>query len=179
MAYRVRQFLRGWRARVRPDEYAAAAALLSPAALALFDRMPVDGQVHSLKVLLGLAQQGDVPYDLAVAALLHDAGKAAAGQAGAYLGLWLRGPLVLAAVLWPGLLERLAAAAPSASPRYAVYVHLHHPAIGATWAAEAGCSPLTCWLIAHHQDDAAALVLPAGAPERELLMRLQQADGRN
>ncbi len=92
------------------------------------------------------------PPDLAAAALLHDVGKVAADDAGAYLGLWMRGPIVLLEAWRPDLLVRLASPQPAASLRYALFVHLAHPQIGAAWANEAGCSPLTCWLIAHHQD---------------------------
>ncbi len=150
-------------------------AVLSPAQVALFERMPGDAQDHSLRVLATLQGQGDVASDLAAAALLHDVGKVAALDSGAYLGLWLRGPMVVAEALAPGLLARLADARPSASMRYALYVQQQHAAIGAQWAREAGCTPLTCWLIEHHQDKR----LSGTADECALLARLQAADGAN
>ena len=150
-------------------------AVLSPAQVALFERMPGDAQDHSLRVLATLQGQGDVASDLAAAALLHDVGKVAALDSGAYLGLWLRGPMVVAEALAPGLLARLADARPSASMRYALYVQQQHAAIGAQWAREAGCTPLTCWLIEHHQDKG----LSGTADECALLARLQAADGAN
>ena len=56
--YRVRQFLNAATARIRPEERAAVAALLPPAALALFDRMPRDAQRHSLNVMQALQGAG-------------------------------------------------------------------------------------------------------------------------
>jgi len=143
---------------------------------------------------------------LAVAALLHDCGKEAAAKYGVTLGLWLRGPLVLLDRWFPRLAVRWAlsdaafhtgsdfgATANSnlAAPhlvrmavrgwRYALYVQHEHAEIGAQWAKQAGCSPLSCWLIAHHQsrlstfEDEAAL---GGEPSR-LLAILQHADDGN
>jgi len=48
--------------------------------------------------------------------------------------------------------------------------------IGAQWAKAWGCTPLTCWLIEHHQDHLATE--PATEAAR-LLMLLQWADGKN
>lgn len=170
MRYRVGQFLHGWRASLTDVDRAQVTQVLSPPALALFARMPADAQAHSVRVLRTLQADGAMPADLAVAALLHDVGKVAATDAGAYLGLWMRGPVVLLEAFAPALLRRLAAPQPSPSPRYAIHVQLAHPQIGATWARAAGCSELACWLIEHHQDRMA---------QTQLLSRLQWADGRN
>jgi len=178
--YRVGQFLRGWRAEVTPADLAAVRDLLPAPAAALFLRMPPDAQAHSLCVLRDLQASGEVPPDLAAAALLHDVGKVAADDAGAYLGLWLRGPLVLLEAWRPHWLAAWASPVPTRSLRYALYVHLQHPQIGAQWAAEAGCTDHTCRLIAHHQDggqaDQPALQETAFGHD---LARLQWADGRN
>jgi hypothetical protein len=56
-----------------------------------------------------------------------------------------------------------------------LHVQFDHPAIGAAWAREAGCTELTCWLIAHHQDK----TLPSSGEKRTLLAALQWADERN
>lgn len=173
--YRIEQFCKGLQASLRAPDECLAESVLSPAELALFRRMPLDARRHSLDVLRALQREGDVPHPLAVAALLHDVGKAAATEMGAYLGLWMRGPIVLLEALAPGLLKRLAAPQPARSFRYALYVQLHHAAIGAAWAQEAGCSELTCWLIAHHQDSSAN-----GDPDRMVLLaRLRRADSEN
>lgn len=175
VCYRIEQFCKGLQANLQAPDERLAEAVLSPAELTLFRRMPLDARRHSLDVLRTLQREGDVPHPLAVAALLHDVGKAAATERGAYLGLWLRGPIVLLEALAPGVLRRLAAPQPTWRLRYALFVQLHHAAIGAAWAQEAGCSELTCWLIAHHQDPSAE-----GDPERmALLARLQRADGEN
>jgi hypothetical protein len=173
--YRVGQFFGGLLAGVQEVDETPVAALLSPDALALFRRMPLDAQRHSLRVLQTLTAEAPVPADLAVAALLHDVGKVAARDAGAYLGLWLRGPMVLTEAVAPDLLVRLADARPAPTLRYAVYVQLHHPEIGAAWARAVNVSNLACWLIAEHQDKTERVA----TPEAALLARLQAADDRN
>ena len=197
--YRVAQFFNGWRAVITAHDAALVDQLLAPVgsrASELFRRMPIDAQAHSLRVIKALQADGPTPPDLAAAALLHDVGKVAADDAGAYLGLWIRGPLVLLEAWRPDILARLASPQPAGSLRYALFVHLAHPQIGAAWAKDAGCGPLTCWLIAHHQDkyatvDAAGRTLAEAAGDmcghepfdldfaRNCLARLQWADGRN
>jgi hypothetical protein len=191
--YRVGQFLRGWQATVTAADAALVTQVLGPIgpqALALFGRMPRDAQAHSLRVLKAVQGRGIIPDpvqlsilpDLAAAALLHDVGKVAADEAHAYLGLWLRGPIVLLEALRPQWLARWASPQPGPSVRYALYVQQEHPQIGAELAKAAGCSALTCRLIAQHQD-------PHGEMQeddtfdlttaRHCLVRLQWADGRN
>lgn len=190
--YRVGQFLHGWAAHVSAADLALAAEVLAPAgpqAAALFHRLPRDAQAHSLRVLKALQRDERSPHplppDLAAAALLHDVGKVAADEAGAYLGLWLRGPLVLLEKWRPDLLARWASPQPRRSLRYAFFVHNEHPRIGAAMAQAARCSPLTCWLIEHHQDESSsgpitAASAPAPDPAAyDYLARLQWADGRN
>jgi hypothetical protein len=174
--YRLRQFWRGFRAHITHQEIEKAAGILSPAAFALFQRLPVDGQRHSLNVLATLETKGTVPLDLAAAALLHDVGKVAATEAGLEINLWWRGPLVVLETFAPTLLVRLSSSQVRHGWRYLLYVHLDHPRIGAEWAAACGCSDLTCWLIAHHQDKL------DGKPttiKEELLTQLQWADSQN
>ena len=171
--YRVGQFWRGLAAQVTADEVAAALTLLPAAARPLFTAMPVDAQRHSLDVWAAL---GPSPSrELAAAALLHDCGKVAAAVNGVRLGLWLRGPLVLADALWPGLTATWAVDDPARGWRYLLHVQHAHPAIGAAWAAAAGCAPLTCWLIAQHQTPLAQA--GGDATAQALLAALQAADG--
>jgi hypothetical protein len=179
--YRVGQFFRGLGAQMRPGEAMLVAGVLNERAQACFTAMPVDIQRHSLNVLHTLQRAGYTEPALAAAALLHDAGKCAAQSGAVKLGLWLRGPLVMAEALAPGRLRRWAVDDPAAGWRYAVYVQLAHPTIGAAWAAEAGCSPLTCWLIAHHQDKptTALTATPDEAERTRLLAALQWADELN
>ena len=173
--YRVGQFLRGLTASVSDEERRQVSEWLSPQGAALFARLPVDAQRHSLNVVQTLRAAGYESPDLTQAALLHDVGKAAADEARVRLQLWLRGPIVLAEWLTPSLLASQAADDPARGWRYALHVQLDHPAIGAAWARESGCSELTCWLIAHHQDK----VLPSPGEKRTLLAALQWADERN
>lgn len=172
--YRVGQFWAGLRARVTPEETAHARRILGPGAMPLFTAMPVDAQRHSLDVLAGLGARAQAEPALGVAALLHDAGKVAANQSGLRLGLWLRGPLVLLEALLPGVAAAWAVDDPRRGWRYVLYVQLAHPAIGAAWAAAAGCGELACWLIAHHQDRPE--LVQADAHRRGLLAALQRAD---
>ena len=176
--YRVQQFARGLRAKVKPGEVEKAATWLPPAALPLFSAMPVDAQRHSLNVLYTLsAAGGKIHPDLAAAALLHDCGKVAAAQGGVALGLWQRGPLVIVDHFAPRLTARWETADPRRGWRYLLYVQHNHPAIGARWAAAAGCSELTCWLIANHQTPPEALTAPLEA--LALLAALEDADALN
>jgi hypothetical protein len=175
IAYRFQQFVRGLQANVSTEERRTVARLLPAAALALFHQMPVDAQRHGLNVLLTLTTAGYTQPDLAVAALLHDMGKAAAAQAGIPLNLWWRGPLVLLEAVFPQHLHRWCKAEPAAGWRYLLYVHLEHPRIGAEWAQAAGCTPLTCWLIEHHQEQNVVAL----EEQKGLLNALQWADGNN
>lgn len=172
--YRIRQFTNGLTAQVDAAELRAIQELLPPDGLALFQRMPVDAQRHSLNVQYTLQSSGHADVDLAVAALLHDVGKVAA--AGVRINLWLRGPLVLLEALAPAWLDRLASANPAHGWRYALHVHITHPAIGAAWADQAGCTEISCWLIAQHQNKHATT---QDTRLLELLHALQWADNRN
>lgn len=180
--YRLRQFFQGFHAHVADAERQKVAQLLPVAAVALFERMPVDAQRHSLNVLYTLQTAGYAEADLAVAALLHDVGKVAADEAGIRLGLWLRGPLVMLEALAPNLLDKLATENVHKGWRYALYVHRVHPLIGARWAEQAGCAATTCWLIAHHQDidwRSEAGATPGHETLYQWLAVLQTADGSN
>lgn len=174
--YRLRQFVRGFTAQVSAKDGEVLDQILTPMQRHLFGRMPVDAQRHSLNVLSTLHNAGHTDDDLAVAALLHDVGKVAAMDVGAYLGIWMRGPMVILETVAPHLLPRLASPQPSPSWRYAIHVQNAHPQIGAVWAQEAGCNALTCWLIAHHQDKDLDALDPS---RRDLLQTLQWADNRN
>jgi hypothetical protein len=179
--YRIGQFWHGLSARMTPEDHRQVAAILSPAALSLFTQMPPDAQRHSMNVWLSVLAAGYSDPDLAVAALLHDCGKVAAAQGGVELQLWVRGPLVILEALLPKLVAQWASANPEDGWRYALYVQRAHPTIGAVWAAEAGCSALSCWLIAHHQTplEAVGEIMVGGDVARVLLAALQEADNGN
>ena len=176
IGYRLRQFFVGLQAQVTDDELRMVAELLPPALLIRFLQMSVDAQRHSLNVLASVRAAGFIQPEMALAALLHDVGKVAAGESGLHLGLWLRGPLVILEALWPQFLPRFSSADANTGWRYLLYVQQEHPRIGANWARAGGCPPLACWLIEHHQDK---VVEQASEQERKWLAALQQADASN
>jgi len=178
IARRVRQFMRGVKATVSAEELQAAVAFLPPSGLERFRQMPVDAQRHSLNVLTTLQHAGWHDPHLAAAALLHDSGKVAAAAAGLTFNAWIRSALVLMDAVAPGLSARLAVDDTYGGWRYLLHVHLEHPRIGADWAEADGCSPLTCWLIAHHQEKAGRRQ-ESNEHRARLLTALQWADGNN
>lgn len=171
--YRVRQFVMSLRPQVAAEERALVAGLVPAPAVALFERMPLRDQRHSLDVLHALRGSGHDQPDLAAAALLHDVGKTV--HEGRQLRLWHRVLIVLLDALNPGWVARLANPQPR-SWRYPFYAHLHHPEQSAALALAAGCTPLTVELIRRHQRKLASAPLAA---EDQLLAWLQAADDAN
>lgn len=133
--------------------------MMSAAAFALYAAMPVADRRHALDVLANLRQSGVTDPDVLTAALLHDAAK------GSRIRLWRRVAVVLLEAVTPTGLERLASADPD-SWRYPFHLHLHHAALSAQAALDAGCSPR-----------AAAFIhgTPSG-PDAQLAAALQSAD---
>jgi putative nucleotidyltransferase with HDIG domain len=168
--YRVRQFVSALLARVSPEEWREAVELLPTGAQGLFHKMSIPDQRHSLNVMRTLRRAGHSEADLLAAALLHDVGKSAA-----QIHSWHRAIIVLSKRFAPGLLAWLTHGEPHGVRRPFV-IHRQHMEIGAQWAEQAGCSPLTVSLIRRHQE-----LLhrePVGDEER-LLVALQHADGIN
>lgn len=167
VAYRARQFLRALTASLAEDDPQEVEGILTPPQWALFLRMSPADRRHALAVYRALVAQGPQPYDLLVAALLHDVGKAAVP-----LSLWVRVAVVLLERFVPRLLDRLSEGKPRGWRRpFAVYQN--HAEVGAAWAAEAGCSPLTVDLIRRHHEPAERVV----AENDCLLSKLREADG--
>jgi hypothetical protein len=168
--YRVQQFLTSLWPHITPGEQAELARWLPPLAVALFQRMTLRDQRHSLDVLHRVQPCAPDQPDLLAAALLHDAAKTA--LPGRRVRLHHRVLVVLMQTVWPGSVQQVARDDPR-SWRYPFYLHLHHPELGARLAGQAGCSPLTAELIGRHQEK-----LPH-APRNEterLLVVLQAAD---
>jgi hypothetical protein len=170
--YRVGQFLRALAARVPQEQVEQATRVLPPEARKIFRRQAVQDQRHALEVYRTLCQAGQDNSHLLAAALLHDVGKAA-GR----LPAWQRAAIVVMGHFTPRLLARLSKGEPRGWRRSFV-VRARHPEVGACWATEAGCSPLTVALIRRHHDELTCC--PAAvAEENQLLAALQAADRTN
>jgi hypothetical protein len=139
---KVRQTKRHLLARVPARERDAVAAWLSPAQLAVFDRMQVADRRHGLDVATALRAAGETDPEVLLAGLLHDAGKGDAGmipRIAHALGQAEMGWGVTLVRWWPGMpatLRRLR----------------DHAELSAHMAEAAGCSPRTVELI-RWQDD--------------------------
>jgi len=202
LCYRVRQFFRALAARVSEEELEQVAYMLTPASLALFRSMAIPDQRHGFDVCTALRQAGHTDPDLLAAALLHDVGKAAARlpawQRAIIVLLDRFAPRLLARLsqgepddhTLSGSTARLSvrlSAHTEGSPkseltavltkgwRRPFVTYARHPEMGARWAQEAGCSPLTVTLIRRHQKR----VVTCQTEEDQLLAALQAADSLN
>lgn len=169
--YRVRQGLRALLAFTQPLDLTLAEVYLSPAERRLFRQMRHSEQLHSLRVLAAVLAQGETPRPLAVAALLHDVGKARYR-----LMIWQKTLAVLVHRFAPGLFRRWSAGSGAAFWTRPFVVREQHPAWGAQLLEQAGASEAAAWLVAHHQDDAQRW---SDHPYHAWLQRLQAADDRN
>jgi hypothetical protein len=144
-SYRLQQGLSRLRALLLPPDLSPAECLLSPQALALFQRMGPGDRAHSLQVLDVLQREGVSCPDLLQAALLHDVGKAEGNLSLAY-----RTVIVIVRRFWPAGIERLADPR-MGNWRHPFWVHLHHAELGAARCAQADCSPKVIALVRHHE----------------------------
>jgi hypothetical protein len=169
--YRVEQFLRALTARhaISEQRIEQATRDLTPEARALFAQQPPQDQRHALAVYETLCQEGHTHQDLLAAALLHDAGKAAA-----QLPAWQRGMFVLVERFVPRVLDH-AIRGQIGSCRRPLADYAGHAEIGARWAEEAGCSPLTVALIRRHKER----LETCQTEEDRLLATLRAADCAN
>ena len=181
--YRLRQFRNAVIAVPGPEGLALAAAVLSPAQMALFRHLQPGEQAHSIQVLNKLDARNTPEAgnpDLRAAALLHDVGKCCYR-----LRLWERVWIVLGQALFQGRVQRWGKV-PGFSPnnlsgtlqaswwRRPFIVALQHPEWGAELASQAGASPLAVSLIRRHQD---RLPRQGLTLEDRLLKELQVVDG--
>ncbi len=169
--YRIQQGLRALFAFSQSVDRDLAAQYLSPELLACFDQMRRSEQLHSLAVLRTLREEGFVPDDLGVAALLHDVGKSRYP-----FPVWQKTLVVLTRQFAPRWFERLSAGPTSNRLCRPFVLSVHHPAWSAAIVQAAGASDRARWLIAHHADD---LKQWSQHPHVELLQRLQAADDAN
>jgi hypothetical protein len=170
-AYRIGQALRALVAFSQPVEREVAANHLTPELLALFDRMRRSEQAHALNVLRTVLAQGQMPRELAIAALLHDVGKTRYT-----VRIWQKTIAVVVQTLAPRLYERWGEGDPARWWVRPFVVKAQHPIWSAEMLANAGAPEAAIWLAAHHQDTAAQWAVH---PHIHLLQRLQLADDAN
>jgi putative nucleotidyltransferase with HDIG domain len=152
--YRIAQFRRAVGARSTTEQLAQVRSRLTEPQWRLFRAMAPRDQWHAVETLRLLGECGAADPDLALAALLHDAGKG-------YIRLHERVLFVLLA-RWPWLLRRLAAPH-GARWRTALFRSAIHAETGARLAREAGASERAVSLIRNHHaarsNDAGLLAL--------------------
>jgi hypothetical protein len=171
---RLRQGVRALFAWARDVDEDQAAAVLTPALMALFRAMRRSERQHSLNVLRSVRASGYDHPALLVAALLHDCGKARA-----VYHLWDRVLVVLVGAAFPRLAQRWGSAGCVDSPRgwrRPFVVAVQHPRWGAEMVAAAGGDALAVSLIADH---ARRLHGPPHSDYERLLAALQAADNAN
>ncbi len=149
-AHLVARFVRSFRGgRVGADDHAWIGSLLSPAELALFDRMQRQDQLHSLAVARGVESAiGDIAPELHgvvfAAALLHDVGKSAA-----QLGTYGRVVATLSGLVGGHDLADLWQRRSGFTRKVGLY--LRYGEIGADMLRMAGSDPLVvAWSTEHH-----------------------------
>jgi HD domain len=165
VAYRVRQFFRGFRVFLSPNEVVAVRAALTDRELELFLRMPARDRRQAVDIMDWLRQRTTPSDDLLAAALLHDAGKGAPG-------VWDRVAFVLLEAVSARLTDR-AAAEHGARWRRSLWTLRHHARLGAELLLEAGSGPRVTELVARHTERAAQ---PSDEANEELAW-LIAADG--
>ena len=170
--YRTRQFWLAWRTQSLTEaELAPARAALTTEQMQLFTRLQPSEQIHALRVLQTVQQQGESDPDLQTAALLHDIGKARAP-----LKLWERVLIVLGKVFFPKRVEIWGNGQPEGWARPFVIAE-QHPTWGGEMASEVGASPLVVSLIRRHQSP--DKFQPISQHEDRLLGILRKADHQN
>jgi putative nucleotidyltransferase with HDIG domain len=167
--YRVQQFWLAWRAQSLTDEeLAPARSVLTAEQMQLFHCLQPGEQIHALRVLHTVLQQGGMDSDLQTAALLHDIGKARAP-----LKLWERVVIVLGKSFFPERAKSWGEGQPQGIFRPFVIAE-QHPAWGGEMASEVGASPVAVSLIRRHQTPED--FPPVSDHEEQLLKILQTAD---
>ncbi len=168
--YRASQFFQALFARLTPEDNLLIEKTISPSLVEVFQRMSRPDQLHGLRVLRSICAAGEADPALCAAALLHDVGKSRHP-----FRLWDRILVVLGTAMIPDAIERWGAGKPRGWRRSFV-IAAQHPRWGAEIVRAAGGREELITLIGRHQET------PASHPCSEidrLLLRLQQADGKN
>lgn len=168
--YRTGQALRALTAFLRPIDRDAAAAVLGPDLMPLFDRMRRSEQLHSIAVMKTLREAGHTHPDLMIAALLHDCGKSRYPY-----GFTDRVLVVVVSKVTPAR-YRAWGDGPAEGARRRYAVARQHPVWSAEDMAAHGASTLAVALARRHQTP---LVGSPQNDEDRLLAALQWADDTN
>jgi putative nucleotidyltransferase with HDIG domain len=172
---RIRQFLQAIGSNPVPAELLTVRQYLNQTERDLFYNMVPAIQKHSINTALTIlnmpAEKTGINKSLLIkAALLHDTAKIRGS-----IYLWDRVSYVLLKKLFPKLLQYLASPGHGsflARFRQALYIHLHHPEIGARIAEKAGLDKNLVYLIKHHHDAVRAW----GSKELAILMEADEAN---
>lgn len=166
---RTRQFLRAVSTKITPSDLVVVKQYLNQSEQILFFNMDPAIQKHCVNTALTILNMpvertGPNRPVLIKAALLHDIGKIRGS-----INLWDRVCYVLVKKCSGKLVYKLASpstgtgnvnshrhGSPLARFRNALYVHLHHPELGAELAAKAGLDENIVYLLRHHHDIAKA-----------------------
>jgi hypothetical protein len=169
---RIQQGIRALLAVTQSVDYELAGRYLNAKQMTLFCRMTKSEQLHSLHVLEDVLADGEAVSDeLAVAALMHDVGKARY-----HLAIWQKTIAVLARKLFPKMEAQLAQGEHLNFWRAPFVVRKYHPKWSGELLAEVGASEQAIWLVTHHADPATKWQTH---PSYLLLFRLQKADDAN